>query len=712
MTSRFPLQTPRQARRSGTRPAMLLVLAVLVAGCASTLPRANPTFEEGRALVAAGRVEEGLERVQQAAREQPANGEFRSFYFRQRDGAVQNFIMVGDSARASGAFDEAEAAYKRAQGLDPSNTRAKTSLEALGQDRRHKAILVEAQSQLSNNDAAGAYGKAKQVLAENAANREAQALVRNIEEANARAASAEPPLSPALSKKVTLELRDTPLRAVFELLAKHTGLNFVFDRDLRPDLRTTVFVRDTKVEDVIRFVLLTNQLDRKVLNENTLLIYPNTAAKSKDYKDLVMRSFYLANADAKQTANMIKTLVKTPDLFVDEKLNMVMMRDTAEAVRVAERLVANQDLAEPEVMLEVEVLEVGTNLLTEMGIKWPDQVNFSLLGAAGVPGQVTLPEWQNRNSNLIRLQTNDPLLSLNLKKQNGRTNVLANPRIRVKNREKARIHIGDKVPVITTTASASGFVGESVSYLDVGLKLEVEPQVYLEDEVGIKVGLEVSNIAQQIKSSSGTVAYQVGTRNTATTLRLKDGETQVLAGLINDEDRRSSSRVPGLGDIPVLEHLFGSTGVAANKTEIVLLITPRVIRNLARPDARRETFNSGTDGSIGQAPLFMPGVGMTTSGQGAVLSLPAAPPGSNPALNPPSDAGIPGQPQNVPPPPNLPPSSQAAAPSPVQPVPPAPSPVTPSLVAPVPAAPSSFMQQPNLNPPPGQPSGTPAGGGR
>ena len=141
---------------------------------------------------------------------------------------------------------------------------------------------------------------------------------------------------------------------------------------------------------------------------------------------------------------------------------------------------------------------------------------------------------------------NDPLIAVQLREVAGRTNVLANPRIRVKNRERARIHIGDKVPVITTTAGATGFVSESVNYLDVGLKLEVEPQVFLEDDVGIRVGLEVSNISQEVTSASGTVAYQVGTRNASTVLRLRDGETQVLAGLINDEDRRSATQVPGL----------------------------------------------------------------------------------------------------------------------------------------------------------------------
>jgi general secretion pathway protein D len=133
----------------------------------------------------------------------------------------------------------------------------------------------------------------------------------------------------------------------------------------------------------------------------------------------------------------------------------------------------------------------------------------------------------------------------------------------------------------------------------VGLKLEVEPQVFLEDDVGIKVGLEVSNIGQQIKTASGTVAYTVGTRNTATTLRLRDGETQVLAGLISNEDRRNSSQVPGLADMPVAGRLFQNKEDTANKTEVVLLITPRVIRNIERSEARLEEFNSGTEAEVG-----------------------------------------------------------------------------------------------------------------
>ncbi|OGA29802.1 MAG: hypothetical protein A3I01_04580 [Betaproteobacteria bacterium RIFCSPLOWO2_02_FULL_65_24] len=594
-----------------------LLAAIMIAGCANA-PPVNPVIDEANALIASGNIEEGLERLQEAQKQDPGNQQLRAVYFRQRDVGVQRYLVLGDQARSLGLFDQADEAYRRALALDPESTRAKTGLESLGMDRRHRELLSEAEAALKQGNARAAYLKVREVLAQNSRHRAAAALLRRIEERSAKEATTAPRLAAALKKPVTLEFRDAGLRQVFEILSKHAGLNFIFDQEVPQDLRTTVFVRNTSIDDVIRFVLVTNSLERKVLNENTLLIYPNTPAKNQNYKDLVVRSFYLANADVKQTANMVRSLVKTRDIHIDEKLNMFMIRDTPEAVRVAEQLVANQDLAEPEVMLDVEVLEVGASSLQNLGIKWPDQLGVSLVGAAGTPGSIGLPEWLNRNAGLVRLTFSDPLLLLSLKKQEGSANILANPRIRVKNKEKARIHIGDRVPVITASATATGFISESVNYLDVGLKLEVEPQVFLEDEVGIKVALEVSNIAREIRNTQGTLTYQVGTRNAATTLRLKDGETQVLAGLINNEDRKTADKVPGLGDLPVLGRIFSNSTDTANRTEIVLLITPHVVRNLTRPEARLEQFASGTEADIGSAPLMLP----SAESEGAVLTLP------------------------------------------------------------------------------------------
>jgi len=440
------------------------------------------------------------------------------------------------------------------------------------------------------------------VLAENPQQRDARRLRRAIDEKLARPALASPELRPASDQPISLELRDVTIRNVFELLQRASGIGFVFDRDVRADLRTSIVVRNAGIEDAIAMVLLTNQLERKVLNETTVFVFPNTPQKLREYQELVVKGFYLANADVKQTANMIRTLVKTRDIFIDEKIGLLVIKDTPAAIRLAERLIAAQDLAEPEVMLEVEVLEISRNKLLELGVRYPDSLAVSVVGAAGTPGVLGLPEWLNRSSDLVQLSFTDPLFLFSLKQTDGAAVVLANPRIRVKNKEKARIHIGDRVPVITTTAAATGgFISESVQYLDVGLKLEVEPLISLEDEVGIKVGLEVSSIVREVQSA-GSLTYQIGTRNAATHLRLLDGETQVLAGLISDEDRRSASRVPGLGELPVLGRLFSHTRDTTNRSEIVLLITPRIVRTLARPDAGTVEFAAGTEASSGGRP--------------------------------------------------------------------------------------------------------------
>src|SRR5262249_25392571 len=279
---------------------------------------------------------------------------------------------------------------------------------------------------------------------------------------------------------------------------------------------------------------------------------------------------------------MTCTQVKTGDIFSDEKPTLGGRNDTADEVRIAEQLVATQDLNEPEVMLEVEVLEVASSLIREFGIKYPERLNWGLLNP-GLDTSTTTntsttitttqpapPPFTLWRPGTWNFSLANPAFILNLRQVDGNVNLLANPRIRVKNRDKARIHIGEKVPVITTTSTANVGVSSSVQYLDVGLKLDVEPNVYLEDEVAIKMQLQVSNIPEQL-IVSGRVAYLSGTREPATTLRLRDGETQVLAGLISDEDRRAANKVPYLGDLPNLGRLFSSNNDQRTKTEIIML---------------------------------------------------------------------------------------------------------------------------------------------
>jgi len=590
------------------RTRFFLVL-LLASGCA-TLD--DPILREARDHAAAGRGEQALAILDKASREQPQRYEYRNEYFRTRDLAVAQWLAQAELLRLGGQPEAATELYRRVQKHDAENPRARAGLAQIETDERHRQIVAAAEKLVKEERYLEAQDTLRPVLIENPQQREARRLQRLVEERTAKPAIVTPRLKVSTTQPISLEMRDVALRAVFDALSRATGVSFVFDKDVRADQRTTIVLRNAAPEELIRMVLATNQLEQKLVNETTVLVFPNTPQKLREYQELVVKSFYIANADVRQTANMIRTMVKTRDIFIDEKLNLLVIKDTPNAVRLAERLIAAQDLAEPEVMLHVEVMEVGSTRLLELGLKYPDSVAWSLVGAAGTPGVVTLPEWLNRSSDLVQLRFSNPLFLLSLLQQDGSTSVLANPRIRVKNKEKARIHIGDRVPVITTTAAATGgFISESVSYLDVGLKLEVEPLIYLEDEIGIRVGLEVSNIAREVRSvGSNTLTYQIGTRNAATVLRLRDGETQILAGLISDEDRRTANRVPGLGDMPTLGRLFSQTRDNVAKTEIVLLITPRLVRTLARPEVRSTEFAAGTEASTGSpagaAPFILP----------------------------------------------------------------------------------------------------------
>ncbi len=621
---------------------------MLLAACAT--PPGQQNFLDGQRLLREGRIEEGLQSLEKAAIADPKN--FRSAYFREREVRIGQMLVDADSLRAASQFDAAEAAYRRVLAVDANNPRGNAGLDAIQLDRKHRVLLTEAETLFAADKLDGAAAKLRPVLAENPQNAAARNLQRRIDERSARVAV--PAIKTAMGGRISLEFRDANLRSVFEVISRHASINFVFDKDVRPDLKTTIAVRNTSVESAIGMLLASNQLRNKILNDNTILIYPNTPAKVREHQELTIKSFYLTNADVKQTLTMIRAILKTRDIFIDEKLNLLVMRDTPEAIRLAEKLIAAQDLAEPEVLLEVEVLEIKRSRFLELGIQYPSQftvlnivpaptttsatggVVVSTTNATTTTSQLTVDTLRSLRGSSIGVSPNP---ALNVRKDESDTNILANPRIRVKNREKARIHIGDRVPVITTTSTANVGVSASVSYLDIGIKLEVESNVYLENEVGIKVGLEVSNIVREVTSSTGTLTYQVGTRSAATTLRLKDGETQALAGLINDEDRKSANKIPGLGDLPLIGRLFSNNRNDQTKTEIMLLITPRIVRNLIQPSAATTEFASGTESEAttsGPPSDLRPGNILTPPPQAPLPPVTGtpAPPAAQPGIGP------------------------------------------------------------------------------
>ena len=634
--------------------ATALTLAAILAACAP----GRDLVRQGEQLISEGKLEEGLSEIEKGMVLEPDNRQYRLLAIRQRDKQIGTLLAKADTLRKGpDTLEDAAVLYRRVIALDAANDRAQAGLVAVESLRRQQSRLDEAQTLVAQDRRDDAGQRLRQVLADNPTNARALALKRQLDDSAGRSAEPGPPtLKASLRKPVSLDFRDANLKTVFEALSRSTGINFVFDREVKPDIKVTLSIANLSIDDVIGVLTVTNQLERKVLNENTVLIYPNTAAKQKDYLELTVKTFYLANAEAKTVFTMLKTVLKTKDLYADEKLNSLTMRDTAAAIALAGKLIAEQDLAEPEVLLDVEVLEVNRSRLASIGIEPPG--TFTLLNLVPNPSTVVTGAGSNTivaNNTLTTTQlTLDRLRNIrseaigidnpavNLRAQNGDTNILANPRIRVKNRDKARILIGDRVPVITTTATANVGVSESVSYLDVGLKLDVEPNVFLDNEVGVKVNLEVSNIVREVRSRAGGLTYQIGTRLATTSLRLKDGETQALAGLISDEDRQSAVGLPWLIDLPILGRLFSSERKDRNKTEIVLLITPRVVRNLNPGAPERNEHAGGTEAAVGALPLRVQGAGKIAlplgSGAPAVADQPEV---SEPDTAPAADPGPP-----------------------------------------------------------------------
>lgn len=596
------------------KTGVLVVSAVLMlTGCAG-----ESLHKEGLSLMERDSYEEGLAKLHEAVKAAPENAEFLKDEKRNREQVVAKLTTEANVARSNNKKDVERLLYSRILHIDPYNSNAQAGLELLSMDMRHDKVLEQVRGLIKARDLDAASALLKTVQIENPSSTEAQQLSRHIQELSVPEVVQESELTARYKKPVTLQFRDATVNTVFEALSRISGINIMFDKDIRKDLKVTLFVKDVSVEDSIDMILMQAQLEKKVVNDNLLLIYPSTPTKIKEYQELVVRSFHLTNADPKAIQSMLKTLLKSSSIFVNEKTNSIIIRDTPDAVQLAEKLIADQDIAEPEVMMEVEVLEVTRNRLTNLGVLWPSQLSLTAIGTAAIPGAaagaaangLTLNQLRHINGKSI---VTSPNMSMTLQAlmTDSDTNIIASPRIRARNREKAKIMIGERVPIITQgatpiTGGTATVVTANVRYIDVGLSLDVEPDIHLDNEVAIKVNMEVSSITNTIIDTvSGTRAYQIGTRNASTLLQLKDGETQILGGLIDNEMRSTANKVPGLGQLPGIGRLFSANNDNGIKTEIILSITPHIVGKARHAEAKDVQFWSGTESNLRNNRLSM-----------------------------------------------------------------------------------------------------------
>ncbi|MDX8398866.1 MAG: hypothetical protein R8K20_01300 [Gallionellaceae bacterium] len=398
---------------------------------------------------------------------------------------------------------------------------------------------------------------------------------------------------------ITLNFRQTDLRTSFEFIAKSFGIDVVFDEAVKT-MPVTLFAKDVTFEEALNLILATTKTFYKKVGTNTILIAPDSKEKRGQYEDQLVRVFQLNNIHAKEMAVILKGIAPPKKLIVNDALNTIVVRDTEEAIKVAGKIIEANDRRPAEVVLEVEILEVNHSKAERLGLDLsPYRIGASVPTTALLPFSGSIQKAFSNNAILTL-----PSVTFNFYKQDVDAKTLANPKLRVLSGKSAKIHIGDRVPLrAATIQDATGQVRTTYDYKEIGIMLAAEPVIHLDNSVTVKVSLEVSSLGQNI-GTQVEPAYSIGTRNAETFMLLRDGETAILGGLIRDEDRKTRLRVPLLGDIPLVGALFTSSDDTGGRTDVLLTITPRVVRGWDMPDKDEMMFTSGSEGRYTSQPLF------------------------------------------------------------------------------------------------------------
>jgi len=433
----------------------------------------------------------------------------------------------------------------------------------------------------------------------------------SIDEIKRRAQSnitkAQPPeLNPASNEPISLNFsRDTPIKDIYRALGNAFGINVLFDQAVKDD-RITIELRDVTAQQALERVMQAGNHFYKILDEKTIIVVPDNPQARRDYEDLVIRTFYLSNGDAEQVTNVVRTMIEARNVFPLKALNAITIRDTADKVRIAEKIIQSNDKAKAEVVVQVELVQLDLNRIRDIGMAisgFPTgkdgAMSNSATAAPVVDGKVftggTLADIQRVAGSLNALRGNlnftIPTVTYSLMKTFGNSELLANPELRISEGEKATLHIGQRIPVPVTTISGynpgttTGGTNNtnltvpytSFQYQDVGIKVAMEPRVHHNREVTLKLTVEVSNRGTDVEFA-GQKQPTFATRTIESTIRLKDGETNFLAGLIQSNKVQSATKTPILGDIPLLGRLFTKESKDESRTDLVLTMTPHIVR--------------------------------------------------------------------------------------------------------------------------------------
>jgi general secretion pathway protein D len=578
-------------------------------------------------------------------------------------------IKLGDQQLAAGNWAEASLAYKQALKEDPFNPALQNKYtmarerEAAAYEERGRAYLKERKPDLateqfkraltiepSSLDHQSGLLEALRLNDARSQNREADRLAQlgrtdEALEAYARAAELDPSFKAPLDgisklteeqqalnrddrrkQPVTLRFRNAGLKEVLEGIGKAQGINLIFDKDVRND-PVTISIQDTPFEEAFNLILTSNSLFAQTVSPGVMIVSPNTKQKQEQYQDLMIRTFYLSNAKAKDMVVLLKSMLDAKRMHANEQLNTIVIRDQPEKLEMAEKIILANDRLDSEVLFDVEVLEVDRTVSQTYGLTYPKSVGAALVPpGVGVPNflfgqlgqQFTYRQLTNlgQDSYLFKLPTN---VQLDFLKQITDAKTLASPKIRVVNNKKAEINVGDKQPILlsttnvlpgqaTTGAVPTTSTVTSIEFRDTGVKLTVEPSIHLGNELSLKMKIEVVRLGERVvlQQSPLITQFKFGNRSAETMLNIRDGETIVLGGLLQEEDRKARTTVPWIGDLPFIGNLLSSFITERITTEVILTITPHIIQSISPPGLGTQVFWSGTDSSYATNPLFAP----------------------------------------------------------------------------------------------------------
>jgi general secretion pathway protein D len=389
-------------------------------------------------------------------------------------------------------------------------------------------------------------------------------------------------------EKIELKFTEASLRSIFQALGKHAQVNIIFD-ELFKDTQMTIDIAGKRFEEAVAFLCLASKNFYRVIDEKTLIVVPDQPVKRIQYEQNAIKVFYLSNINAQDIfaalQQMLRSQIRAPNIFVDKVLNTVTIRDTPANITLAGKLIKKWDKPRAEVIVDLEIMEVSRQKLRQIGV----DLDSPLVGLryAG-PGASDAEGWYNLGD--IKLgasssyQVSLPSALIRFLQTDSDTRVLAQPRLRGVADEEMKTLVGQKVPIPQTTFTpiAAGGVSQqpitSFTYQDVGLEITVKPKIHLDKEITLEIEVKITNIA-----GTGFASIPIiGNREIKNIIRLKDGETNLLAGLLQDEERKSLSGIAGLASIPIIGSLFGTTDKTIDQKDLILTVTPYIIRSLPR----------------------------------------------------------------------------------------------------------------------------------